>query len=67
MKLKRTGFQGGKSALIVDMMKYSEMESIMESKDISVNPAKRLLLISHSLQSIIARKMLSNGYNMPSA
>ena len=28
MKLKRTDFQGGKSALIVGMMKYQEMESI---------------------------------------
>ncbi len=65
MKLKRTGFQGGKSALIVSMMKYQEMEGIMENKDISVNPAERLLLISHSLQSIIVRKMLSNGCNMP--
>lgn len=67
MKLKRTDFQRGKSALIVNMMKYPEMEGIMENKDISANPAERLLLISHSLQSIIARKMLNSGYNMPSA
>lgn len=66
MKSRKTDFQGGKSALIVDMMKCPEMESIMESKDISVNPAERLLLTIHSLQSIIIRKMLSNGYNMQS-
>ncbi len=66
-EVKENRFSGGKSALIVEIMKYPEMESIMQSKDISVNPVERLLLISHSLQSIIARKMLSNGYNMPSA
>jgi len=49
------------------MMKYPEMESITESKDISVSHAKEHLLILHYPQSIIVRKMLSNGYNMPSA
>lgn len=67
MKLRKTGFQGEKSALIVNMMKCPETESTTESKDISVNPAERLLLILHSLRSIIARKILINGYNMLSA
>lgn len=57
MKLRKTGFQGGRPALIVDMMKYPEMKSIKKSKDISVSSAERLLLILHSLQSIIAVKM----------
>lgn len=67
MKLKKTDFQEGKLVLIVGMMKYPEMASARESNDISTNPGERLLLTLHFLQSIIARKMLSNGYNMPSA
>lgn len=66
MKLKKTDFQGGKSALIVSMMKYPEMESTMENKDISVNPAERSSPTLHVLQSIIVRRMLNNGYNMQS-
>lgn len=62
MKLRKTDFQGGKSVLIVDMMKYPEMESIAESKDISASSAERLLQTLHFPQS---RRMLSNGYNMP--
>lgn len=56
-EVKENRFSRGRSALIVSMMKYPEMESTMENKDISVNPAERLLLISHTLQSIIVRKM----------
>jgi hypothetical protein len=66
MKLRKPGFQGGKYAPIANMMKYSEVGNITESKDISVNPAERLLLTLHVLQNIIARKMLNNGYSMPS-
>lgn len=66
MKLRKTDFQEGKSALIVGMMKYPEMESIRENNDISANPVIRPLQILHFLQSIIERKMLSNGYNMQS-
>lgn len=67
MKLRKTDFQGGKSALIARMMKYPEMESITESKDISVSLVERPLLTLHVLQSITARKMLISGYYMQSA
>jgi hypothetical protein len=53
MKLRKTDFQGGKYALIMIMMKYLEMESITECKDISVNPAERPLLTLQVLQNII--------------
>lgn len=38
-EVKENRFSRGKSALTVGVMKYPEMESIMESKDIFVNPA----------------------------
>lgn len=48
-------------------MKYPEMGSITENKNISANPAKRLLPTLRFLQSIIEKKMSINGYNMLSA
>lgn len=52
--------------LIMSVIKYPEIGSIMESKDIFVNPAERLLLILHLIQSITARKMLIKRYNKTS-
>lgn len=61
---KTTDFQRGMSVLIVGMIRFHEMESTMEIKDISVNPVKRLLLTLHVLHTIIARKTLKSGYSM---
>ena len=48
---------GGKSALIVDMTKFQEMISIMETKDISVNPVERPLLTLHVHHIIIVKRI----------
>lgn len=68
MKLRKIGFQGGRSALIASMMKYPEMESLTENKDISVNPFTDFTLSpKHNSkkdvkQWILYAKCMINGY-----